>query len=193
MQHEAGAAAGAGLEDILRRVVDVLDEAKIPFMIAGSFASNMHGTPRPTQDLDLVVDLDEAGLEALLTKLPADAYYVDADAARRALLSRGTFNVVDLATSLRVDFIVKKDRPFSRQELARRAAREVHGVPAFVASAEDTIIAELEWSKGVRGSETQLRNVAAILAVRRDSLDLAYVQRWVKELGLEDEWKKLGV
>jgi len=159
-------------------------------MIAGSFASNVHGTPRATQDLDIVIAPQPAMLEALLEKLPQGAYHVDDEAAREALRTRGMFNIVDLATAWRVDFIMSKDRPFSRAELARRVAVDMHNVPVFVATAEDTIVAELEWSKDSAGSETQLRNVASILASRGSALDLAYVQRWVDELGLAAEWAK---
>jgi hypothetical protein len=176
--------------DVLKRMVGLLDGAAIPFMIAGSFASNAHGAPRATQDLDIVIDPEPSTLEALLERLPQEAYHVDPAAAREALRTRSIFNIVDLATAWRIDFIVKKDRPFSRAELTRRVATALHDVPVFVASAEDTIVSELEWSKQSAGSETQLRNVAGIVASRGSALDMVYVQRWVDELGLGDEWAK---
>jgi hypothetical protein len=33
----------------------------------------------------------------------------------------------------------------------------------------------------------QLRDVAGVLA-ERDDLDIAYIEHWVRELGLEDPW-----
>jgi hypothetical protein len=54
-----------GFPELLRRLVDALDGAKVPFMIAGSFASTAHGLPRATQDLDVVIDPpDEMSLRA---------------------------------------------------------------------------------------------------------------------------------
>ena len=38
------------LEDLLERLIGILDAAGVPFMIAGSFASAAHGLPRTTQD-----------------------------------------------------------------------------------------------------------------------------------------------
>ena len=178
----------ARVGDVLRRMVGLLESSAIPFMIAGSFASNAYGMPRATQDLDIVIDPQPEMLEALLERLPSAAYHVDGAAAREALRTRGIFNIVDLATAWRVDFIIKKDRPFSHAELSRRVATELHEVPVFVASAEDTIVSELEWSKASAGSETQLRNVANIVASRGAALDMIYVQRWVDELGLADVW-----
>ena len=54
-----------------------------------------------------------------------------------------------------------------------------------IATAEDTVIAKLEWA--VAGeSERQLRDVARILAVSGDSLDRAYLAGWLTQLGLKD-------
>lgn len=176
------------LEDVLPRIVRILDEVRVPYMIAGSVASNVHGAERPRSDLDIVIDPDTATLEALVEALPRSAYHGFADAAREALRARTAFSVVDFATATRIDFIVKKDRPFSQVEMDRRVRVELHGCSVSVVSAEDTIVAELEWSKQQGGSETQIRNVAGILASRGDALDRAHIERWVEELGLAAEW-----
>jgi hypothetical protein len=58
------------------------------------------------------------------------------------------------------------------------------GAHVFVATAEDTILAKLEWAQ--RGeSERQLRDVAGILAMRGPDLDRVYLERWAAELGVE--------
>ena len=82
-----------------------------------------------------------------------------------------------------------KDRPFSHDELARRAEQEILGVVVPTASADDTIIAKLEWAK--QGAlDRQLRDVIGILRVRRDDVDRAYIARWVDALGLEEQWMR---
>jgi hypothetical protein len=177
------------LEGLFGRVAAALDRAGVPFMVAGSFASTAHGFPRATQDLDLVIDPPDAeALEALLRALPASDYYVDSDAARDALRRRSMFNVVDHATGWKIDFILRKDRPFSRREFERRQPISLLGVAAFVASPEDTIIAKLEWSLRGGGSERQRRDVAGILETLAGQLDRAYIEEWVRELGLAAEW-----
>ena len=176
------------LQGLLQRLRDVLDRAAVPFMIAGSFASTAHGLPRTTQDLGLVVDPTPPSLEALLRALPPEEYYVDADAARDALARRTMFNVIDQATGWKIDFIIRKNRAFSREEFGRRVAMPLLGVPVFVASAEDTVVAKLEWSSQSGGSARQRRDVAGILATVGDALDRAYIERWVGDLGLADEW-----
>jgi hypothetical protein len=176
------------LESLLPRIVGVLDAVGVPYMIAGSVASNVHGMERPRSDLDIVIDPDAASLEALVDALPRAEYHGSAEAGREALRNRTSFSVVDLATATRIDLIVKKDRLFSRAEMDRRVRVDLHGCSVFVVSAEDTIVAELEWSKEQGGAVTQIRNAASILARHGDALDRAYVERWVAELGLTEEW-----
>ena len=177
------------LQGLLERVVRLLDAAGVPFMIAGSFASAAHGLPRATQDLDLVVDPPAPqALEAFVRSLSPDEYYVDADAVRDALRRRSMFNVVDHASGWKVDFIIRKNRPFSRDEFARRMKFVLFDVAVHIASPEDTIVAKLEWSKQSGGSERQRRDVAGILATVGQQLDRAHVERWVHDLDLLDEW-----
>ena len=97
-----------------------------------------------------------------------------------------------LATAWKADLIVRKARPFSVQEMGRRTEAELLGAQVFVASAEDTLIAKLEWAGLGGGSELQLRDASGIVQLRAGDLDRVYVERWIKELGLEDLWRRVG-
>ena len=99
------------------------------------------------------------------------------------------FNVIEMATAWKVDLIVRKARPFSTEELRRREEVVMLGARVSTATAEDTIIAKLEWSKQ-SSSDCQLADVAGILRVRGHRLDLAYIERWVEELELTDQWAR---
>jgi hypothetical protein len=89
----------------------------------------------------------------------------------------------------KVDVIFRKARAFSRSELERRARTRILGVEVFIASAEDTILAKLEWAK-LGESERQLRDVVGILEVRRDTLDRGYIERWLDVLQVRELWAK---
>lgn len=178
--------------DILRRIVLLLDEAGIPHMIAGSFASTYHGIPRTTQDIDLVIDPTGRSLMAFVASLPHTQYYVSEDAARDALLRRSQFNVVDMATGWKVDLIVRKARPFSVEELRRRMPARMLDVDVFVATPEDTILTKLEWAR-MSGSERQLRDVSGILDVKQGAVDRAYIEQWAVQLGVLDLWRRVSV
>jgi hypothetical protein len=181
--------SGEDLGQFLARISGKLVDAGVPYMVVGSFASSFHGVPRASQDLDLVVDPNRASLQRFLDSLPPAEYYADVDSAREALRDRGQFNVIDMATAWKADLIVRKARPFSEEEMRRRAEGDVLGARVPVASPEDTLIAKLEWAKQGGASELQLRDAAGILAVRGEALDLAYVERWVGDLALEELWE----
>lgn len=86
------------------------------------------------------------------------------------------------------DCILRKERPFSREEIGRRRPLAVLAAELAVASAEDVILSKLEWSRESGGSERQRRDVAAILAGAGDGLDQNYLRRWRGALGLELDW-----
>jgi len=174
---------------LLRKVVDALEEHGIPYMVVGSFASTFHGEPRTTQDLDVVIDPTAESLQKLVDAFDPVEFYVDGDVARDALRRRTMFNVIEMATAWKVDLVIRRARPFSIEELTRRQRVMMFGVDVATATAEDTIIAKLEWAK-LGGSDRQLDDVAGILRVRGASIDLAYVERWVSDLQLEAEWER---
>ncbi|MSP60609.1 MAG: hypothetical protein EXR72_09770 [Myxococcales bacterium] len=176
--------------DLLGRIVALLDRAGIPYMLVGSFASTFHGVPRTTHDIDLVIAPTTASLRALLDLFPEDEYYVSEEAAEDALRRRSMFNVIDLATGWKADLIVRKERPFSREEFARRAPARLLDLEVFIASAEDTILAKLEWAKAGE-SDLQLRDASGVVDVQGEALDRAYVERWAAELGIADLWRDL--
>ena len=182
------------LEDALARLIGVLEATNVPFMLTGSLASAAHGVPRATADLDLVVDPDPSSVDDLLAALEAGGWRVQggANAARETIAERSHVVVVDETTSWKVDLVVRKERPFSITEFARRERLDVLGLAAWVATAEDTIVSKLEWAKQTRDQlrrSQQRRDIVGVVASRGDDLDRTYVDRWVEALGLADEWR----
>lgn len=177
------------LAAVLGATIARLERAGVPYMITGSVASSYHGEPRATRDLDVVIDPEPGALERLVAEFSADGWYVDADVARRALAERTQFNAIDAATGWKVDFLVRKDRLFSLEEFGRRIPAQILGTQAWIASPEDTIIAKLEWA-ATGGSDRQLADVAAVLDIGGESLDRAYIERWVAGLGLLPAWRR---
>ena len=135
-----------------------------------------------------MIDCDRDTLDRLVRQLDSGRFYVSAAAMDEAWRRRGQFNVVLLETGWKVDLILRRNRAFSREEFARRQAAEIAGVRVWVATAEDTIIAKLEWAQAGE-SERQLRDVVGILEMRRGELDLEYVERWIRELNLTAAWE----
>ena len=176
------------LADTLRVVVEALENARVPHMLAGSLASTYHGEPRATQDVDIVIDpASREALDDFAAALNRDRFYVGDH--RAAFARREAFNVIDLTTGWKVDLIVRRDRTYSRTEFERRQPADVEGIPVYVATAEDTILTKLEWAK-LGESERQLRDVEAVIRAIGDSLDRPYLTEWATELGLLPELER---
>jgi len=133
------AAAPVTVQDVFGRIVGALEQAGIPYMLTGSFASSYHGMPRATQDIDIVIAANPDQLRTFANLLPAREYYVDLEEALEAHGRQTQFKVVDLSTGWKVDLIIRKSRAFSRTEFKRREPVELHGLRLYVATAEDSL------------------------------------------------------
>lgn len=176
-------------DEVFRRVVASLEHAGTPYMLTGSLASSVHGAPRTTQDLDFVIAVAPEELDRLLSEFPADKFYVSRDAALQALRRSAMFNVVDLESGWKIDFILRKDREFSVTEFNRRLRGDIMGLAVYMTTPEDSLLSKLEWAKRSE-SERQIDDAAGIYRAKRDRLDMSYLDHWVEELGLEVQWSQ---
>jgi hypothetical protein len=170
-------------EEALVLVLRGLKESAIQFMITGPFASNVHGIPRATQDADIVIEADPTSLRRFLSGL-GQGFYVSTDAAMEALQREGMFNVLHLDTGFKVDLIIRKSRPFSRTEFARRERASLLGEDQWFATAEDIILAKLEWAR-MGQSERQFLDALNVAKVQGAALDRGYLREWSADLGVE--------
>jgi hypothetical protein len=171
------------------KVIDILEGFEIRYLIGGSFASAIHGVARMTADVDLVVDLSLNQVDPLVRALESE-FYVDAEAIRDAVRRRQSFNLIHLATMFKVDVFVLKRRPFDEAQFERRERHAISLDPerqAYIATAEDNILAKLEWYRmGGETSDRQWNDVQSVLKTQRGRLDLDYLRQWAVALGVAD-------
>lgn len=156
-------------------------------MITGSVASSVHGSPRSTRDLDIVIAPSREQLLALMKEFPESDYYADREQAMNALSHRSQFNIIDFATGWKIDFIIAEDSEYGRVAMERRRLTDLGTTEAYVASPEDVLLAKLRWAK-LGGSDRQLQDASGIVHTQSTQLNVAYVERWVRELSLEQQW-----
>jgi hypothetical protein len=179
------------LEELLSRLASALKRADVPYMLTGSVASSAHGIPRSTRDLDIVIAPTRTQLLALMREFPNDRYYADEEQALQALANRGQFNVIDFITGWKTDFIIAQDSEYGRLALARRMLIDLAGTAVYIAAPEDVVIAKLQWAK-LGESNRQLQDAAGILTAQGGKLELSYLEHWVRELHLDEQWRAVS-
>jgi hypothetical protein len=179
------------LFDVAKHVADAFDQLGIRYCIGGSIASGIHGEYRSTNDADFVADILPEHIASLVRTLKGE-FYIDPDMMRGALRVRGSFNLIHLHTAYKVDVYVPKNRLFDRVEIERSQLQPIplaDGVvwQAPVASAEDTVLAKLDWYRqGGEASDRQWRDIIYILRLREAELDMAYLRQGAAWLGVTD-------
>lgn len=101
----------------------------------------------------------------------------------------------DLARAVRpvaeaLEALGSRGRPFDLAATARARTEAIDDAPGAlrvpIASAEDTILAKLEWfRRGGETSERQWWDIVGVLRVTADA-DRAYLRRWASSLGVSD-------
>jgi len=182
--------------DALKRLVEVLDRLAIPYMVGGSVASSIHGIARPTMDVDLVAALPPSQVDRFAAELRGD-FYADPQMIRAALAEGRPFNLIHYASAFKFDIFPVLPDPYHQLQLQRRVMAEATqfgevAIRCAVATAEDTVLAKLEWYRaGGETSERQWNDLRGMVRVRGPLLDLEYLRQWAPQLGVEDLLERL--
>ena len=168
---------------VLLRVTSALESAGIAYMVTGSIASAHYSHPRMTRDIDVVVELQPDDAERIVAPF-GDEFDCQLETIRVAIERRSVFNLIHTDAIVKVDFVVRKDTPYHREEFGRRRHGTVNGHNVWLVSPEDSILSKLLWAKDSR-SELQLRDVRQLISAQAD-LDWSYLNLWAPQLGVAD-------
>jgi hypothetical protein len=174
--------------ELLRHLVGTLESLGLQYFVTGSIATIYYAEPRFTHDIDVVVDLPPARIEAFCRAFPAPEYYSSRDAIIEAITHNGQFNIYHPASGLKIDVMIPEQSEFNRTRFERR--RRVQPAPALDAwftSPEDAILKKLQYyAEG--GSDKHLRDIASMLKISPDQIDVNYVEEWAGRLGVVQIW-----
>lgn len=178
----------------LEPVAAALVRLGVGFYVGGSVASTYHGAIRSTMDVDLVCELRADQVAAFVSAFGPECY-ISEPAVRDAVERRSCFNVIHLPTAFKVDVFVSRGRPFDVAALGRAAPQPLGGDRSLavpIATAEDSIVAKLEWYRlGDEASERQWDDVSRLVALLGDTLDVAHMRRMAESLGVRDLLERL--
>lgn len=177
-------------EQALTALVNVLERLDIPYLVGGSVASSIYGVPRMTRDVDIVAFIASEHVVHLVEALQ-DSFYVDASAVRDAISRRDCFNVIHLASVVKIDVFIADSSEWMQRQWERRVRSRLADSPnspeVNLASPEDVILNKLRWYRMGGGISThQWQDVLGILQVRGADVDRAYLIEWAARLGLSD-------
>jgi hypothetical protein len=166
----------------LKRIVEALDEAGVPYMLTGSLTSSLQGEPRATHGIDLVVDISPADVGRVTRALSAPHIYLDEYAVDEATRCRTMFSIIDSSSGDKADFWLLTDDSFDCQRFTRRALVDALGLRISVCTPEDTILMKLRWSAQAGGSEKQLNDALRVYELQAGTLDDDYLNEWAARL-----------
>jgi hypothetical protein len=176
--------------EAIRLLVSKLEKASISYFITGSIASSYYGIPRFTHDIDVVVTVGIMDVDRVI-ELFEDDGYISREGVLEALSGSGMFNFIHSKTGLKIDFWIDRGDSFTRSCFQRtRKAELTEGFWSVMASPEDVLLHKVYWNR-LMPSERQIRDAQGIIAVQGPRLDVQYIERWAREMGIEEEMKAL--
>jgi hypothetical protein len=180
----------SGIAQALNPLTEALDSLGIRYYLVGSVASSAYGTPRTTLDVDMVAEISASHVQPLVKHL-GGSYYIDPHMILDAINRQSTFNLVHLATMVKVDVFVARSSAYQAQVFGRVRWKAVEegpeNAPYNLSSPEDVLIGKLVWyEQGGRVSERQWKDIVGVIRVQGGLLDSAYLRRWCRELSVTE-------
>lgn len=178
-------------QELLTKVIQALNQIGIEYMVTGSVASSLHGAPRLTHDIDLVIAIEPKQIQDLVKAFPGPEFYLDEGSVREAMKREGMFNLIYVREGDKVDFWILTEDPFDRSRFSRRYRESFVGLEIMVSSPEDTILAKLRWAKLSGGSEKQFTDALRVFEVQYGALNMDYLEDWARKLDVGSLWQRI--
>jgi len=156
--------------EALKRVIEFLENNKIPYMVIGGLAISVWGEPRVTHDADFKVSLDMPLLE--FRKMFFEQFQERPTKIPKQVLSPYVLRIWALP-EVAVDLLVSVF-DYEKQAIKRAKKATIEGVPTRVCRAEDLII-----HKVVANREYDWLDVERVLIRQKSKLDQAYILNWL--------------
>jgi len=178
--------------DELSLFVSRLEEVGAPYMITGATAAILYGQPRLTNDLDVVLTLDDTFRANLLRAFPDSELYTPPESVIRAEQSRhqrGHFNLIHHESGFKADIYLTGSDPLHAWAMPlRRRVAWMEGVVVAVAPPEYVVLRKLEYFRE-GGSAKHPADIRAIREVT--GVDESLMAPWLDRMGLDALWRQL--
>ncbi|HBI45494.1 MAG TPA: hypothetical protein DDY78_21960 [Planctomycetales bacterium] len=168
-------------DDATLAVIGALEALGTPYMVVGSFSSNLYGVPRSTQDADFVLQFGPQTIFQLADLLgPPFRFDPQMSFETVTFTMRHVLELPDIP--FKVELFHLGDDPYDQERFHRRCRKKMLGREVSVATAEDVIVTKLRWA--VQGRRMKDREDARdVIAVQGDAIDWDYVNSWCDRHG----------
>jgi hypothetical protein len=178
--------------DLIGLFIEPIERTRISYMITGGVATVIYGDPRFTRDIDVVLELARLDVPRLAAAFEGGAFYVPPtevlhEEARRP--EGGHFNIIHRDTALRADIYLVGNDPLHAWALERRSRMQVETIDIWVAPLEYVILRKLLYYQ-TSGSDRHLRDIAMMLRISGDILDVDALRGWLSRLDLEGVFQR---
>jgi hypothetical protein len=165
-------------------VIDVFDQLKVPYMLVGSFSTNLYGIPRSTEDADFVVESAAFHVRLLAENL-GPAFRLDPQMTfeTATMTFRHVFEVV--GTDFKIEVFYLSDDPHDQERFRRRRRITLLGHQVCVPTPEDVIITKIRWVTQIQRLK-DFDDARNVIAVQGSTIDWQYVYSWCDRHGTRE-------
>jgi len=174
------------IDELLSMVCSFLNKEEIEYVIVGGLAVVFHGVPRTTMDIDMILNIKkEEEIIRFLDFLRVNDFFVSIEDVRSAFREKSHSTIQDKRSMLRLDIKGVYDKR-DEQTLERKLSFSHLNTRIYIASPEDVIANKLLF-----GSEQDIKDAEGIYVRQLASLDMKYLKKFCKEMGVKDELTKM--
>jgi hypothetical protein len=160
-------------------VIEALQKLQIPYMLVGSFSTNLYGIPRSTEDADFVVPPGTA--KQLADNLSSQFRFDPQMSFETATMTfRHVFEVAD--SDFKIEIFYLSDDPHDQERFGRRRQFRLLNLDVSFPTVEDVIITKVRWAAQL-GRSKDMDDVRNVIAVQGDVIDWEYVYSWCDRHG----------
>lgn len=176
---------------LLIKVLELLNENHIDYMVTGSLVSSLQGEPRTTHDVDILVNITKGAIPILINAFTPPHFYISEIAIEDAIKHKSMFNLLDTTEGDKVDFWILTNEAFDQSRFRRKYEETMLMLPMKISTPEDTILMKLHWANLCGGSDKQFTDALRVYEVQFGKLDLKYIESWVQTLQVKEIWERL--
>ena len=185
------------MDDILSRLEQVFNESNLKYVIVGGIALIHYGHVRTTQYIDLIIENDPSKISNLIKLLKNYEFDVMSDQLYKGYKEKTNVTVFDNRSYLRLD--IKFAEKESENEVLKNAKQvKILDKSLLIAPLEYVLIGKILYIGQVEDipdsgllEYQDIIDFLTLFHVNKENLDLVFLEKKIKELGLDSTLKRL--